>query len=168
MLWKQGRPGSAAFATPQIALAPLSPSRRGSRASRAESRGVALWRAKCPGSGGPGGLHPAGSVQDRLPGCHRGGVRRLPGLHRQPRSTAGCRFKIETLGKSDTTPQSMNGNRCAMGMRNGCFCREPNNWREDSAKSRKRHVLSVRFLVCFSRSQGVRCDKENPLQRRVC
>ena len=105
MLWKQGRPGSAAFATPQIALAPLSPSRRGRRASRAESRGVALWRAKCPGSGGPGRLHPAGSVQDRLPGCHRGGVRRLPCLHRQPRSTAGCRFKIETLGKSDTIPR---------------------------------------------------------------
>jgi len=39
---------------------------------------VALWRAQCLGSRGPGGLYVVGGVRGRLPCCHRGDCRRLP------------------------------------------------------------------------------------------
>src|SRR5712691_6017252 len=45
---------------------------RGRRARGAESRGVALWRAQCPGSRGPAWHPPAGGVRGRFDDGHRG------------------------------------------------------------------------------------------------
>jgi hypothetical protein len=50
--------GSDAVASPSPAAGSLVA--RGSRAGGAESTGVALWRAQCATSRGPGGLHHGG------------------------------------------------------------------------------------------------------------